>query len=171
MIRACIGLGSNLGMPHTTLIAAAEAIEGLRETTVVGRSAIYESEPVGPGVQNPYLNAAVQITTSLSARVLLSELQGIENAAGRERRERWGPRTLDLDLLLYGSEIMAEADLTVPHPRIRERNFVLAPLQDLLGGETRITGERIADLLDAAPANGLVRTALSWGRDHHRDCA
>lgn len=171
MTDACIGLGSNLGESLRILIAAGTAIGNLPETAVTKRSAIYASEPIGPGTQNRYLNAAIRIDTSLDPRALLEALQTIEIDSGRIRGERWGPRTLDLDILLYGGESIAETDLEIPHPRIRERNFVLAPLRDLLGPDTEIFGAKLADLLASAPDNGLETTDLTWTLATQRDCA
>lgn len=126
MARAAIGLGSNLGdrMRHLDRAVHALAVVG----AVVGRSSVYETDPVGGPVQGPFLNAVVVIETARSPVALLVELLAIERIEGRERRERWGPRTLDLDILLYGRETVDLAGLTVPHPRIRERRFVVEPL-------------------------------------------
>lgn len=171
MTEALIGLGGNLGDPHRTLVSASTAIGNLPDTTVIGRSSIYESAPIGPGPQAPYLNAALQIQTGLPARALLEHLQRLEEAHGRERRERWGPRTLDLDILLFGRNAIHEVDLQIPHPRIAERNFVLHPLQDLLGSDARVGGESLRALLERAPRNRLTRTDLPWAVQGKRDCA
>jgi 2-amino-4-hydroxy-6-hydroxymethyldihydropteridine diphosphokinase len=129
--RAYLGLGSNLGDRLSYLQVA---IDGLAETdgiTVAAVSPVYASDPVGGPPQEEYLNAVVAVDTSLSARDLLAVARRLEDNAGRDRRERWGPRTLDVDVLLVGHELIDEPDLIVPHPRLFERHFVLAPLTDL----------------------------------------
>lgn len=127
-----IGLGSNLG-DRAALLSG--AVERLRATPGIGSvtlSRVHETEPVGgPSGQGRYLNAVAQVETTLEPHALLAELRRIETGAGRERRERWGPRTLDLDLLLYDDRVIDSPDLTVPHPRLHERRFVLEPLAEL----------------------------------------
>jgi 2-amino-4-hydroxy-6-hydroxymethyldihydropteridine diphosphokinase len=128
--RAWVGLGANLGQPQTALRQAVHALAALPGTQVLRTSSLYRSAPVdalGPD----YLNAVVEIATTLSPHALLAALQTIEQAAGRERPYRNAPRTLDLDLLLYGTQHIATPDLTVPHPRMFERAFVLRPLAEL----------------------------------------
>ncbi len=129
-LRAYIALGSNLGDRVAFL---AGAVEGLRAVDPdLECSPIYETAPVGgPGGQDPYLNCVVSLQTSLGPRALLGIAQRLEVEAGRDRAQRWGARTLDVDILLYGDEQVADADLVVPHPRMWERAFVLAPLEDL----------------------------------------
>jgi len=170
MADACIGLGANLGDPYKALVAANRAIADLASTRVTGRSRLYRSAPVGPGEQPPYLNAALRVDTALEAHDLLAALQAIETAAGRVRTERWGPRTLDLDLLTYGTARIEDETLTIPHPRLAERNFVLAPLIDLLGPEAEVAGGRLQDWLRRAPANPLEVSARTW-ECGTRDCA
>jgi len=128
--RAFIGLGSNLGDRRALLRAA---VEGLRAgDDVVGVSPLYETEPVGgPGDQGPYLNVVVELSTTDSPRALLERCRALEEAAGRVRAVRWGPRTLDADVLLVDGWEVDEADLTVPHPRLWDRRFVVQPLADL----------------------------------------
>lgn len=117
---------------------------------VVGRSSVYETAPVGGPVQGSFLNAVVVIDTARSPMALLRELLAIERIEGRERRERWGPRTLDLDILLYGREAVDVPGLTVPHPRIQERRFVVEPLLEAWPGATFPDGSPITLLPDAA---------------------
>jgi 2-amino-4-hydroxy-6-hydroxymethyldihydropteridine diphosphokinase len=124
--RAYVGLGSNLGDREATIRGAVEALPG-----VVAVSTLRETDPVGVTEQPAFLNGAVVLETDLSARELLELLLSVERSLGRERRERWGPRTIDLDLLLYGDEAIDEPGLTVPHPRLHERRFVLEPLAEL----------------------------------------
>lgn len=130
-MRAYVALGSNLGDRAANL---RRALAALRASTGIGQvepSPVYETEPVGPP-QGRYLNAVARVTTTLSARALLTRLLAIEQSAGRERGpERNAPRTLDLDLLLFGDRVIDEPGLRVPHPRLSERAFVLVPLADL----------------------------------------
>ncbi|MGH9102717.1 MAG: 2-amino-4-hydroxy-6-hydroxymethyldihydropteridine diphosphokinase [Acidimicrobiales bacterium] len=125
--RAFLGLGSNLGDRRGHLRSALEQIGDL-----VAVSPCYETEPLGgPAGQGPYLNVVAELETGATPRELLGLARALEDAAGRERGVRWGPRTLDVDVLLVGEEEVDEADLVVPHPRMWERRFVLAPLSDL----------------------------------------
>jgi 2-amino-4-hydroxy-6-hydroxymethyldihydropteridine diphosphokinase len=140
--RAYIGLGSNLGDREATIRAAVAALPG-----VLAVSTLRETEPVGVTEQPAFLNGAAAVETELTPRELLETLLAIERALGRERRERWGPRTIDLDLLLYGAETVDEPGLTVPHPHLHERRFALEPLAEL-DPELEIPGRgRIRDLL------------------------
>jgi 2-amino-4-hydroxy-6-hydroxymethyldihydropteridine diphosphokinase len=130
---AWIGLGANLGDARAALAGAVRALGRLDGTQVRRVSSLYRSAPVDAGGPD-YLNAVAELETRLAPQALLEGLQAIEQAAGRERPYRNAPRTLDLDLLLYGSERIATATLTVPHPRMAERAFVLLPLQELRPG-------------------------------------
>jgi 2-amino-4-hydroxy-6-hydroxymethyldihydropteridine diphosphokinase len=143
--RAFIALGSNLGDRLGNLQAAVDGLAGTRGIDVVRASRVYETDPVGPP-QPDYLNAVVLVETSLSARELLEACLAIERAMGRERKERWGPRTIDLDLLLYGREDIHEPGLVVPHPRMHERGFVLAPLLELEADPALPGGRRLAEV-------------------------
>ena len=129
--RAHLGLGSNLGDRLGLLQGAVTALVATEGIKLVGVSGVYATEPVGGPVQGPYLNAVVALDTVLSATELLGVAQRLEAAAGRVRAERWGPRHLDVDVLLVGDEQVATDRLTVPHPRLWERGFVLAPLADV----------------------------------------
>jgi 2-amino-4-hydroxy-6-hydroxymethyldihydropteridine diphosphokinase len=133
MTRSYIGIGSNLGDREATLRSAVASLAASPGVDVVGVSTFRETEPVGPVVdQPPFLNGAVALETTLEARELLELLLQIEADHGRTREgPQGGPRTLDLDLLLHGDERIDEAGLTIPHPRLRERAFVLEPLADL----------------------------------------
>ena len=142
MTRAFVGVGANLGDREETIRAAVAALPG-----VVGVSQLRETDPVGVVDQPPFLNGAVALETELSPRELLDALLAVEREHGRERRERWGPRTIDLDLLLYGDATIDEQGLTVPHPRLHERRFALEPLLDL-DPELAIPGRgRVVDVL------------------------
>ncbi len=129
--KAFVGIGSNLGDREANLGRAIELLSAEDGIEVVAVSELRETEPVGPVEQGPFLNGAVQLETSLGPRELLGRLLAVENRLGRVRIERWGPRTIDLDLLLYGVESIEEPGLTVPHPRLHERRFALEPLVDL----------------------------------------
>lgn len=146
---AYIGLGANLGAREATLRDAVAALHALPGTRVQCVSALYRSAPVDAGGPD-YLNAVAQLATTLAPDDLLRALQGIEEAAGRERPYRNAPRTLDLDILLYGDQHISTAELTVPHPRMHERAFVLLPLADLAaarvpaGALQAVAGQTIA---------------------------
>lgn len=130
MTRVYIALGSNLAQPLQQVEQGWQALSALPLTRAVARSPWYQSVAVGP-VQPDYINGVAALDTELAALDLLDALQAIELSQGRERKEHWGPRTLDLDLLLFGNEEIQHPRLTVPHPRIGQRNFVLQPLLDL----------------------------------------
>jgi 2-amino-4-hydroxy-6-hydroxymethyldihydropteridine diphosphokinase len=143
MTRAYVGLGANLGDREATIRAALDALPG-----VVAVSTLRETDPVGVVDQPLFLNGAVALETTLAPRALLETLLAVERELGRERGERWGPRTIDLDLLLYGDETIDEPGLTVPHPRLHERPFALEPLLDL-DPELAIPGRgRVIDVLE-----------------------
>jgi 2-amino-4-hydroxy-6-hydroxymethyldihydropteridine diphosphokinase len=133
---AFVGIGSNLGDREAHLSRAIELLSAEDGVEVSGVSKIRETEPVGPVEQGPFLNGAVRVETELPPRGLLDRLLGIEQRLGRVRHERFGPRTIDLDLLLYGEDVVDEPGLTLPHPRLKERRFALEPLVDLDPGLT-----------------------------------
>jgi 2-amino-4-hydroxy-6-hydroxymethyldihydropteridine diphosphokinase len=130
-VKAYIGLGSNLGERESMIRQALEALSLLPETDLVRASSLYDTEPVGDVDQPNFLNAVAQVETDLPASQLLWNLQLIEKRLGRERVRRWGPRVIDLDLLLFGDEIIEEGTLRVPHPELTRRAFVLVPLVEL----------------------------------------
>jgi 2-amino-4-hydroxy-6-hydroxymethyldihydropteridine diphosphokinase len=130
-MKVFIGLGSNLGEREAMIRLALDDLARIPFTTVVRASSLYDTEPVGDVEQPNFLNAVVQLETELPARQLLWNLQLIEKRLGRTRTRRWGPRTIDLDLVLYGSEVIDESDLQVPHPELANRSFVLVPLVEL----------------------------------------
>ena len=155
---ACyIGIGSNLEDPQAQVHKAQDDLHGLPESLLVATSALYRPVPMGPPDQPDYINAVARVDTQLEAAELLRELQTIEQRAGRERTVKWGPRVLDLDLLIYGNERIAEDGLEVPHPGIRERNFVLLPLLSV-APDLEIPGlGPVQQLADAAGHEGIVR--------------
>jgi len=130
-VKVFVGLGSNLGEREAMIRLALEALSRLPGTRLVKASSLYDTEPVGEVDQPNFLNAVAQLDTELTARQLLWNLLLIEKRLGRVRTQRWGPRTIDLDLLLYGSLVLDEPELTVPHPELTARSFVLVPLVEL----------------------------------------
>ncbi len=161
MIRCYIALGSNQRQPLSQLREAVIAIDRMPDSQLGAMSHAYRSAAVGPGDQPDYLNAALQLDTRLSADTLLAALQAIENAQGRERAVRWGPRTLDLDILLYGDQTIASEHLQIPHPRMTERDFVLYPLLEVAGPNLMLPdGRELGTLVAACPIGEVVRTEL-----------
>jgi 2-amino-4-hydroxy-6-hydroxymethyldihydropteridine diphosphokinase len=130
-MKTFIGLGSNLGERESMIRSALEDLARLPSTTLVRASSLYDTEPQGDADQPGFLNAVAEIETELTARQLLWNQLLIERRLGRVRTRHWGPRVIDLDLLLYGSEVLDEADLRVPHPELVRRSFVLVPLVEL----------------------------------------
>lgn len=131
MVAAYIGLGSNLDSPVDQVSRALGELNELPQTAMRSHSSLYQSRPMGGMDQPDYINAVALVDTGLEPEKLLAELQAIEKVHGRVREERWGARTLDLDLLLYGSTKIDTPDLTVPHPGVGERGFVLYPLYEI----------------------------------------
>ena len=154
-MRAYLGLGSNLGDREAMIRLALDDLARLPETALVKASSLYDTEPVGEADQPNFLNAVAALDTALTARQLLWNLQLIEKRLGRVRTQRWGPRTIDLDLLLLGSLIIEEPDLLVPHPELTRRSFVLVPLVEieplLVHPETGETLMHHLSRLDARP--------------------
>jgi len=160
-VEVYVGLGSNLEQPHGQLERALTALSAIVLPNSLRRSGLYRSEPLGPPGQPDYLNAAVSFRTRESPRALLCTLQAVERGQGRKRAIRWGARTLDLDILLYGQVIVAEPDLRIPHPAIPERVFVLRPLQDL-NPELNVPGMgTLSALIDECPASRIE--PANWG--------
>ncbi len=159
MKPAYVALGSNLGDPEKQLCTAVNALAALSECQLDGVSSVYRSAALGPGTQPDYLNAVVRLHTALNAEALLDALQQIEQQQGRIRDVTWGPRTLDLDLLLYDDQTITSPRLTVPHPQMQHRHFVLYPLREI-GGDTLVLpgGTALDALLQHCPEEGLVKT-------------
>ncbi len=158
MERVYIGLGSNLAAPLEQLRGALTALAALPQTRLLARSSFYASDPLGPADQPRYVNAVAALDSALEPLALLDALQAIELSQGRERKaERWGPRTLDLDILLFGERLLHEARLTVPHYHMHARPFVLYPLAELAPELYLPDGRALSELLAACPFAGLER--------------
>ncbi|MBS3804729.1 MAG: 2-amino-4-hydroxy-6-hydroxymethyldihydropteridine diphosphokinase [Oleiphilaceae bacterium] len=156
-VIAYIGLGSNLAEPLNQLAKAITELAALPKTTLLGQSPFYRSTPVGPQDQPDFVNGAVSLRTGLTALELLDHLQAIEQRQGRERTRVWGPRTLDLDLLLFGRKVIESPRLIVPHTELPNRDFVLQPLLDLDAELTLPDGRKVANLRAQCPDNALQR--------------
>ncbi len=157
MERIYIGMGSNLAEPAEQLRSAIQALAQLPDTQLVGVSAFYQSDSLLPG-QPRYTNAVAALDSRLAPLDLLDALQAIETGQGRERLERWGPRTLDLDILLFGDHLIDEPRLKVPHYHMQARAFVLYPLAELAPADLHLAdGRSLKDLLAACPFVGLER--------------
>ncbi|MCT8269030.1 2-amino-4-hydroxy-6-hydroxymethyldihydropteridine diphosphokinase [Afifella sp. JA880] len=164
-VKAVLGLGANLGDPADTFRKAAKAIANVDGVTVTAAAPLYVSRPWGKTDQPDFTNSALLIETQLSPRRLLAALLEVEKELGRIRAEPWGPRVIDIDILVYGEELLAEPELSIPHPHLTERSFALKPLVDLW--PTAKIGERPAseilarlDLSDLTPAG-----AGNWHRE------
>ena len=159
MTRAYVALGSNLEKPGLQLQRAVDEIDSAAGIQVTGCSKLYQSVPLAgedvPEDQPDYCNAVVEIETALQSIELLDAMQAIENNHGRVRSVRWGPRTLDLDILLYGSETIESQRLTVPHYQMHVRNFVLCPLHDIVPELSMPDGRAIEALLQTTGKDGL----------------
>lgn len=159
MTLTYIGLGSNLADPLTQIQAGIAALAALASDRLVARSPLYATDPVGPIAQPDFVNAVVALETEHKPLDLLAALQHIERRQGRARNgKRWGPRTLDLDILLFGQRQIQMPDLTLPHPQIRHRAFVLVPLADIAPLDLAIPGQGLlGELLHACPSQGIAR--------------
>lgn len=147
-MRAYIGLGSNLGDRESMIRLALDDLSALQGTKLLRASSLYDTEPVGEEDQPRFLNAVALIETELTARQLLWNMQLIERRLGRVRIQKWGPRTIDLDLLMYGRLVIDEEDLQVPHPEMTKRSFVLVPLLELdPTARHPVTGEPLIECL------------------------
>lgn len=162
-VEAALGLGGNLGDPVAAFAHALSRLARHPEISAVRPSSVYRTAPWGKLDQPEFLNMAVLVETELPARALLDLCLDLEREGGRERRERWGPRTLDIDILTYGREIIDEPGLQVPHPRIAERAFVLAPLAEIAPGLT-VEGQGVSQLLEAVMDETIRRDSFATDR-------
>lgn len=156
-IDAYIGLGSNLDDPLAQVTEAIAQLNALRESRLVTHSPWYRSRAIGPGQQPDYINGVALLQTHLDAETLLQELLAIEQQHHRVRAIKWGPRTLDLDLLLYGDNIIDTETLTVPHPRLKQRSFVLYPLADINPELVMPCGDSIDSLVTQTSSSDLIK--------------
>ncbi|MEY2853935.1 MAG: hypothetical protein RL030_1067 [Pseudomonadota bacterium] len=153
---AYIGVGSNMGDPATEVRAAIQALGRVDRSTLVSASRLYRTKPFGPVAQGDFINAVAGVLTQLAPQELLAELRALEAKRGRQRAERWGPRILDLDLLVFGEQRVDTPELVVPHPGISERGFVLAPLADIAPDLDVPGAGRVATMLRALPDTGIA---------------
>lgn len=160
MVRCYIGLGSNLEEPRQQVLQALEELAQLPASKLVDASSLYRSDPVGPPGQPDYINAVACLETTLEAHTLLDQLQAIEQAHDRVRKIHWGPRTLDLDLLLYGDDTISTERLTVPHAFMTERSFVLWPLAEIAPELQLPDGQKLDQLLSLCPVGTLQQIPL-----------
>jgi len=160
VIPAYVAFGANLGEPFETLRAAAVAVGRRPGVELVAGSPIYRTRPIGPPGQPDYANAVARVETTLTADALLDALHAVESEFGRVRDVRFGPRTLDLDLIWYDGRRLDSDRLTLPHPRAHEREFVLRPLADVAPG-IDLQGETVAALLERLPPQGVRATGTS----------
>jgi 2-amino-4-hydroxy-6-hydroxymethyldihydropteridine diphosphokinase len=163
---AYVGLGSNLAGPRQQVERAFEALAGIPDTLLVARSGLWSTAPLGPQDQPRFVNAAAGLLTRLGPRELLAELKSAERRMGRQQPVvRWGPRIIDLDLLVYGDERIEEAGLTLPHPGLPERNFVLYPLSEF-AAELWVPGlDRVGRLRGRVSAEGIEPLAAGKAGD------
>lgn len=166
MTPCYIGLGSNLDNPRRQVETALAELDRLPDSRLVTQSLLYRSDPVGPP-QPDYINAVARLDTDLAPLALLDALQALEREHQRVRAEHWGPRTLDLDLLLYGDQCIDQPRLSVPHPQMARRAFVLYPLMDIAPELALPSGTPVASLLSQCPREGLNR--LATGAERNRE--
>ncbi|MGN6309084.1 MAG: 2-amino-4-hydroxy-6-hydroxymethyldihydropteridine diphosphokinase [Xanthobacteraceae bacterium] len=156
MGNVLIALGGNIGDVRATFPKAISNILGMAQATLLARSSDYRTPPWGEEAQDPFVNACIEVETSLDPHALLFTLQKIEKRFGRVRDQRWGPRTLDLDLLAYDDAVINQPDLTLPHPRLFERAFVLVPLAEIAPDRV-IAGRSVASALAHLSTEGIER--------------
>lgn len=152
-----IGLGANLDTPKAQIETALLSLDLMEHSYLLAHSSLYQSQPMGPQDQPAYINAVAKLTTRLEPLELLDALQAIENNQGRIRKERWGARTLDLDLLIYGNTIIQSERLTIPHYGLAERDFVLQPLFEIAPALKLPDGRSIRNLLANCEQYGLQK--------------
>ncbi len=168
--RAYLGLGGNIGDPAAKMAAALRRLDGRDDTAVVAVSRLYRTPPWGKTDQPDFVNACAAVETDLAPRDLLERCLTTERLFGRERRERWGPRTLDLDVLDYAASPYEDDALTLPHPRVTERAFVLVPLADI-GPDLAFGGRPVADWIAAIEPEGIQSASADgeWWREQRTD--
>jgi 2-amino-4-hydroxy-6-hydroxymethyldihydropteridine diphosphokinase len=161
--QAFLALGGNIGDVAATFTAACRNIEALPQTRIVARSSLYRTKPWGMSEQPDFLNACLAISTKLASEKLLHEILRIEREHGRDRvdDQRWGPRRLDIDIIAHGDKIIKTERLTLPHPQLFERAFVLVPLAEI-AGDSVVAGCKIKDAASRLDAGGVTRLAEAW---------
>ena len=157
-ITAYIGIGSNLGTPEENCTKAIKKISSTKDIKIISKSSFYQTAPIGNIEQNWFINSAIKIDTQLTPRELLSALLSIESEMGRIRKEKWGPRLIDLDLLFYDNLILNQKGITLPHPEIQKRKFVLIPLHEIAEDLIHPTLKKtIKTLLKESPDDAVVK--------------
>jgi len=159
MTSVYIGLGGNLGTVIETLTVAVELLSNIPQTSLISKSSWYQSKAIGPGNQGDYINGACHLQTSLSPINLLDQTQAIENHLGRVRNERWGPRSVDLDILLFGDLEINQERLTIPHPEMMNRNFVIQPLFEIAPSLIFKSSKSLQSVANKSGWNGLKKLA------------
>lgn len=163
--RVWVGIGSNEGDRNENVLLALLLLARDAAVRIRGCSRAWLSAPVSDVPQPAYLNAAVELGTALEPADLLARLRWIEERLGRRREVRWGPRTMDLDVLLFGSRVVETPDLRIPHPRMHERHFVLYPLSDLAPGALHpVSGLSVAEMVRRLPPLEIPPRPVAWGR-------
>ena len=155
-----IGLGSNLSDPIQQIVTAMKSLALIAETDIIRQSSLYSSPPMGPQDQPDYINAVVELESNLSAHALLDQLQLIEQQQGRVRLRHWGERTLDLDIIVFGDQVIADERLHIPHKGLAQRSFVLYPLVEIAPELIIPKFGKIADLVQRCPQAGLNKINL-----------
>jgi len=168
-ITAYIGIGSNLGTPKKNCTKAIEKISSAKDIKIISKASFYQTEPIGGVQQGWFVNSAIEIETDLSPENLLSVLLNLELAMGRTRKEKWGPRLIDLDLLFYGNLVLENKSLTLPHPEIQNRKFVLTPMSEIAENLIHPTLKKtIKTLLQESSDNTIVKK-IKRPNLNHRD--
>ena len=168
-ITAYIGIGSNLGIPGKNCTKAIEIISSAKDIKIISKSSFYQTEPIGGVQQGWFVNSAIEIETDLSPENLLSVLLNLELAMGRIRKEKWGPRLIDLDLLLYGNLVLKNKGLTLPHPEIKNRKFVLIPMCEIAENLIHPTLKKTIKTLLQESSNVTVVKKTKKPNLNHRD--
>ena len=166
---AYIGIGSNLGTPEKNCTKAIEKISNTKGIEIIAKSSFYQTEPTGGVQQGWFVNSAIEIETDLSPENLLSVLLNLELAMGRIRKEKWGPRLIDLDLLLYGNLILENKDLTLPHPEIQNRKFVLIPMCEIAENLIHPTLKKTIKTLLQESSDVTIVKKIKNPNPNHRD--
>ena len=168
-ITAYIGIGSNLGNPEENCTKAIEKISSIKDIKIISKSSFYQTEPIGGVQQDWFVNSAIEIETDLSPENLLSVLLSLELAMGRTRKEKWGPRLIDLDLLFYGNLVLDNKDLTLPHPEIQNRKFVLIPMSEIAENLIHPTLKKTIKTLLQASSDLAIVKKIKKPDLNHRD--